>query len=149
MIMNRKYPVVVIVDDSKAFRVFSRDAIKRTTKWVRIFEAKDGIEGLQAYQQHKPDLILLDLNMPRLDGVSVLKAIMKEDSNARVIMTTAYDDDQNTINQLFKLGAYSFVPKPMNRMTLMKTVSDALYNGKIAGTHNQISKSFVLNQNYI
>jgi len=147
--MNRKYPVVVIVDDSKAFRVFSRDAIKRTTKWVRIFEAKDGIEGLQAYQQHKPDLILLDLNMPRLDGVSVLKAIMKEDSNARVIMTTAYDDDQNTINQLFKLGAYSFVPKPMNRMTLMKTVSDALYNGKIAGTHNQISKSFVLNQNYI
>lgn len=149
MIMNRKYPVVVIVDDSKAFRIFSRDAIKRTTKWVRIFEAKDGIEGLQAYQQHKPDLILLDLNMPRLDGVSVLKAIMKEDSNARVIMTTAYDDDQNTINQLFKLGAYSFVPKPMNRMTLMKTVSDALYNGKIAGTHNQISKSFVLNQNYI
>lgn len=147
--MNRKYPVVVIVDDSKAFRIFSRDAIKRTTKWVRIFEAKDGIEGLQAYQQHKPDLILLDLNMPRLDGVSVLKAIMKEDSNARVIMTTAYDDDQNTINQLFKLGAYSFVPKPMNRMTLMKTVSDALYNGKIAGTHNQISKSFVLNQNYI
>ncbi len=149
MIMNRKYPVVVIVDDSKAFRIFSRDAIKRTTKWVRIFEAKDGIEGLQAYQQHKPDLTLLDLNMPRLDGVSVLKAIMKEDSNARVIMTTAYDDDQNTINQLFKLGAYSFVPKPMNRMTLMKTVSDALYNGKIAGTHNQISKSFVLNQNYI
>ena len=149
MIMNRKYPVVVIVDDSKAFRIFSRDAIKRTTKWVRIFEAKDGIEGLQAYQQHKPDLILLDLNMPRLDGVSVLKAIMKEDSNARVIMTTAYDDDQNTINQLFKLGAYSFVPKPMNRMILMKTVSDALYNGKIAGTHNQISKSFVLNQNYI
>jgi len=149
MIMNRKYPVVVIVDDSKAFRVFSRDAIKRTTKWVRIFEAKDGIEGLQAYQQHKPDLILLDLNMPRLDGVSVLKAIMKEDSNVRIIMTTAYDDDQNTINHLFKLGAYSFVPKPMNRMTLMKTVSDALYNGKIAGTHNQISKSFVLNQNYI
>jgi len=146
--MDRKYPVVVIIDDSKAFRIFSRDVIKRTTKWVRIFDAKDGIEGLKLYKQHKPDLILLDLNMPKLDGSKVLEVIMKDDFNSRVIMTTAYDDDQETINRLFKLGAYSFVPKPMNRMTLMKTISDALYNGKIAGTHNQISKSFVLNQNY-
>lgn len=144
--MPRKFPIVLVVDDSKAFRVFCKDVIKRSTRWVRVYVAKDGVEGLQAYLQYKPDLVLLDMNMPRLDGTSVLKAIMKDDINARVIVTSAYADDQETINHLIKLGAYSFVPKPMNRMTLMKTISDALYNGKITGTHNQISKSFVLNQ---
>ncbi len=147
--MHGKYPVVLVIDDSKAFRMFTIDVIKRTIKWVHIFEAKDGIEGLKQYKHHKPDLILCDLNMPKLDGSKVLEVIMKDDFNARVIMTTAYGDDQESINRLFKLGAFSFVPKPMNRMTLMKTISDALYDGKIAGTHNQISKSFVLNQNYI
>jgi len=146
--MRRKYPIVLIIDDSKAFRIFSREAIKSSAKWVRVFEAKDGVEGLKLYKHHKPDLILLDLKMPKLDGSKVLEVILDDDFNARVIMTTAYDDDQETINQLLKLGAYSFVSKPMNRMTLMKTISGALYNGKIAGTHNQISKSFVLNQNY-
>lgn len=144
--MPRKFPIVLVVDDSKAFRVFCKDVIKRSTRWVRVYVVKDGVEGLQAYLQYKPDLVLLDMNMPRLDGTSVLKAIMKDDINARVIVTSAYTANQETINHLIKLGAYSFVSKPMNRMTLMKTISDALYNGKITGTHNQISKSFVLNQ---
>ena len=145
--MSKKYPVVLVVDDSKAFRVFAKDAIKRTVKWVRIFEAKDGVEGLKLYQKCKPDLILLDLRMPKLEGDKILEAIMKDNLDAKVIMTTAYDDDQETINQLMKLGAFSFVSKPMNRLTLMKYISDALYSGKIAGTHNQIAKSVVLNQN--
>ena len=148
MAVHRKYPIVLLIDDSKAFRMFSREVIKKSTRWVRVFEAKDGIEGLKLYKHHKPDLVLLDLKMPKLDGSKVLELIMKDNFNARVIVTTAYDDDQGTINQLIKLGAHNFVPKPMNRVTLSKTISDALYNGKIAGTHNQISKSFVLNQNY-
>ena len=139
---------MLVVDDSKAFRVFCKDVIKRSTRWVRVYVAKDGVEGLQAYLQYKPDLVLLDMNMPRLDGISVLKAIIKDDINAKVIVTSAYTDDQDTINHLIKLGAYSFIPKPMNRVTMSKTISEALYNGKIAGTNNMISKSFVLNQNY-
>jgi len=144
----KKFPIVLVVDDSKAFRVFCKDVIKRSTRWVRVYVANDGIDGLQAYLQYKPDLVLLDMNMPRLDGTSVLKAIMKDDINARVIVTSAYTDDQDIINHLIKLGAYSFVPKPMNRVTLSKTISEALYSGKVVGTNNQISKSFVLNQNY-
>jgi len=147
--MSRKYPIVLVIDDSKAFRRFSSEVIKKCTRWVRVVEAKDGIGGLKAYRQYKPDLVLLDMNMPRLNGQEVLKAIMKENFNARVVATTAYDDDQDTINHLIKLGAINFIPKPMNRVTLSKTISDALYNGKIAGTHNQIAKSFVLNEDYM
>jgi len=63
-------------------------------------------------------------------------------------MISAWKNDQTTINHLMKLGIFSFIPKPMNRTILMKVVTDALYNKRVAGTHNQIAKSFVLNQNY-
>ena len=72
---------------------------------------------------------------------------MKNDLNAKIIVTTAYDDSQEMINQMIKLGAHAFLPKPMNRMTLMKTITDSLYHGKVSGNHNQICKSVVLEQN--
>ena len=145
--MSKKFPIVLIIDDSKAFRTFFVDVIKKTVKWVRIFEAENGIEGIKLFQKYNPDLILLDIKMPKIEGGKVLEFIMEKNVNVKIIMTTAYADDQKTINQLIKMGAFSFIPKPMNRMTLMKTVTDALYNGKISGTHNQISKSIVLEQN--
>ena len=148
MNVSRKFPIVLVIDDAPKFTEFCKVVIEKSIKWVRVRVANDGIEGLKAYQQHKPDLVLLDLNMPRLDGISVLKAIMKDDFNVKVVVTTAYDDSQETINQMIKLGAYSFLPKPMNLILLMKTISDALYNGRVAGTNNKVAKSCVLNDNY-
>lgn len=73
-------------------------------------------------------------------------------------MTSAWNNDQHTINTLIKLGAFSFIPKPMNRTILMKSVTDALYQGKIANNSNRkikskevlnrMGKSVVLNQHY-
>ena len=144
----RKFPIILLVDDSKAFRIFCRDIIKRSIKWARLYDAEDGVEALQLYVKYKPDLILLDYNMPKLDGSKVLEAIKKNDYETRVIMISAWKDDQTTINHLIKLGAFSFVPKPMNRTVLMKAITDALHQGKIAGNSNQISKSVVLSENY-
>lgn len=146
--MSKKYPIVLVIDDSKAFRIFSKDIIKKTVKGVRIIEAQDGIEGLKMYQHHKPDLVLLDIQMPRLNGSDVLDYIIKDNRDTKIIIISAYTNDQISINQLIKHGAYNFVPKPMNRIIMMKVISDALYAGKIAGTNNQMSKSVVLNQNY-
>lgn len=148
MSMSRKFPILLVVDDAPAFRKFCQKILGKSIKWIRVYVAKDGIEDLQAYRQYKPDLVLLDINMPRLDGISVLKAIMKDDIKSKVIVTTAFDDSQENINHMMKLGAYSFLPKPMNLLLLVKSVSDALYNGHVAGTSTQIGKSFVLNENY-
>jgi len=146
--VSRKFPIVLVIDDAPKFTEFCKTVIEKSIKWVRVRVAKDGIEGLKAYKKYNPDLVLLDLNMPKLDGISVLKAIMKDNFNVKVVVTTAYDDSQETINQMIKLGAHGFLPKPMNLILLTKTISDALYNGKVAGTHNKVSKSFVLNHNY-
>jgi len=151
----RKFPIILLVDDSKAFRLFCNDIIKRSVKWARIKEATDGLEGLQLYLQFKPDLILLDLNMPKLHGKKVLEAIMKNDSNAKVIVTSAYDSNQaqGVVNELIKLGATSFVPKPMNRTILMKAIKDVLHQSTISTSRKVSSKSnmertVVLNTNY-
>lgn len=151
----RKFPIILLVDDSKAFRLFCSGIIKSSVKWVRIKEAEDGLEGLKLYLQYKPDLILLDLNMPKLDGKQVLAAIMKNDYNAKVIVTSAYDVNQaqNVVNELIKLGATSFVPKPMNRTILMKAIKDVLHQNTISLTRKKsknsiLEKTVVLNTNY-
>lgn len=151
----RKFPIILLVDDSRAFRMFCKDIIKRSVKWVRLKEAEDGVEGLQLYLQFKPDIILLDLNMPKLHGKKVLEAIMKNDRNAKVIVTSAYDVNQaqSIVNELIKLGATSFVPKPMNRTILMKAIKDVLHQNTISPTRKKSTKStmektVVLSTNY-
>ena len=133
--MVRKFPVVLLVDDSDAFRIFCRDAIKDSIKFIQILEAKDGIEALRQYQSHKPDMILLDLKMPRLEGEKVLELIRKNDKITKIIVTSAYSNDQESINNLIKMGANSYVPKPMNRINLMKVITDTLAKGKMPGTN--------------
>ena len=139
----RKFPIILLVDDSKAFRLFCKGIITKSVKWVRIKEAEDGIEGLKLYLQFKPDVILLDLNMPKLNGRDVLEVIMKKDHNAKVIVTSAYDANQaqNVVNELIKLGATSFVPKPMNRTILMKAIKDVLHQNIISLTRKKSKNS--------
>ncbi|WP_342448754.1 response regulator [Nitrosopumilus ureiphilus] len=144
----RKYPIILIIDDSKVFRSFCHDIIKKSVRLARICEAKDGVEGLKLYVKYRPDLILLDYVMPNLDGSKVLEYIRKNDKDTRVIMISAWKDDQTTINYLMKLGAFSFISKPMNRTILMKVVTDALHQGKITSNSNRISKSVVLSEYY-
>ncbi|EPA05988.1 response regulator transcription factor [Candidatus Nitrosarchaeum limnium] len=138
--MGRQYPIMLIVDDSDSFREFARHHIKTDIKFITILLAKNGVECLQMYKQHKPDVILLDWKMPGLDGIQVLKAIMRDDARTKVIMTTAYTEDQELLNQMMVLGAFSFVPKPMQRVNLLKVVADALRERKNIGMYGQIPK---------
>jgi CheY-like chemotaxis protein len=131
---------MLIVDDSDSFREFAKYHIKTDIKFITILLAKDGVECLQMYKQYKPDVILLDWKMPGLDGIQVLKAIMQDDARTKVIMTTAYTEDQELLNQMMALGAFSFVPKPMQRVNLLKVVSDALRERKNMGMYGQTPK---------
>ena len=136
--MSRQYPIMLIIDDSDSFREFARYHIKNDIKFINIILARNGVEGLQMYKQYKPDVILLDWQMPQLDGMQVLKAITQDDANVKVIMTTAYTENQELVNDMMKFGAFSFVRKPMQRVNLLKVVSDALRERKKAGFYGGI-----------
>ena len=67
---------ILIVDDASFMRTLLKDIIKSNGLASEIFEAADGIEGVKAYQKVKPDLVTMDVNMPRADGIQALRAIL-------------------------------------------------------------------------
>ncbi|EGG42266.1 CheY-like receiver [Candidatus Nitrosarchaeum limnium SFB1] len=136
--MGRQYPIILIVDDSQAFREFAQLVIKDDLKFVTIITATNGMEGLQMYKKYKPDVIILDWKMPVMDGMQVLKTVMKDDLRTKVIMTTAYTEDQLLLNEMKALGALCFVPKPTQRLLLLKAINDGLRERKNAGLYGQI-----------
>lgn len=72
--------------------------------------AKDGNEGLQAYIEFRPDLMLLDITMPNKDGRECLQSVLSENANAVVLMVSAIQD-MNVIEECLKLGAKGFINK--------------------------------------
>ena len=94
---------------------------------VRIVTASDGVEALEKVEQHKPDLILLDIMMPRLSGFQVCRRI-KEDPKTRdvqVLMVTALNE-LGDIEQATECGTDDFVSKPVNKFELLTRVKSLL-----------------------
>jgi len=136
----KRYTRILVADDSNAFRFFVKNSIKNSFKNIVVIEAKNGKEAVMEFQKNLPQLTLLDIKMPEVDGTLSLKAIKKLRHDAKVIITSAFSTEQRTINNLISEGASSFLPKPMNRMLLLKTVSDFINDIPYAATHNKIKK---------
>lgn len=103
---------VMIVDDSDAIRMVLKD-ILIIGKHKMVSELSSGIEVLKEYSRLKPDIVLLDMAMPKKDGLTVLKEIIEFNPNAKVIMISA-SDNQETVRECMKAGALAYVLKPFN-----------------------------------
>jgi DNA-binding NtrC family response regulator len=84
-----------------------------------VYQATDGIEGLQQYQQRAPDVVLLDLRMPRMDGLEVLESISKDLNLVPVIVVTGAGVLQDAVTAL-RLGAFDFITKPIVDMAVLE-----------------------------
>jgi two-component system chemotaxis response regulator CheB len=102
----------LIVDDSAYMRVVIKDMLESDPGLEVVGIAKDGIEAVEKTKQLMPDVVLLDIQMPRMDGMATLQRIMKE-SPTRVIMLSAMDkkDDMLPLRAL-EMGAVDFISKP-------------------------------------
>lgn len=101
---------VMIADDYAETRMFLRDMLEIANHEV-VAEAVDGLEAVERFKTTRPDIVLLDLAMPKMDGLSVLKEIKKLDENAKVILLTA-SGNLKTINECVQAGAVTYVFKP-------------------------------------
>ncbi len=105
---------ILVVDDASFMRTLLKDIIKSNGLASEIFEAADGIEGVKAYQKIKPDLVTLDVNMPRADGIQALRAILKINPSAKVVMITSVEE-KHIVQDAIKLGARDYIVKPFDR----------------------------------
>ena len=121
--MKPVYGTILIADDD----VDIRDILKDTLKSLggTIVTAANGEECLDRVEASGPDLILLDIEMPIMNGLDVLKALKQRGNNAAVIMITAYGTIERAV-QAMKEGAYDFITKPFDLDHIALTVEKAL-----------------------
>ncbi len=109
---------VLIVDDSAYMRVVLKDMLETDPGISVIGSAKDGVEAVEKVKSLAPDVVLLDIQMPKMDGIATLQRIMKE-SPARTVMLSAMDkvDDQLPLKAL-EMGAVDFISKPSGPVSI-------------------------------
>jgi len=116
---------ILIVDDASFMRSVLKDIIKNNGLASEIFEAADGIEGVKAFQKVKPDLVTMDVNMPRADGIQALRAILKIDPHAKVVMITSVEE-KHIVQDAIKLGARDYIVKPFDRSNVPLTLNKVI-----------------------
>ena len=111
---------ILIVDDSK----IAREMLKKTLKslgYDDFEEAVDGEDGFNKYKQYKPDLVLSDIEMPKMDGFEGLKLIKEYDNDAYVVIISSVANTQ-VLQQTISSGAKNIVRKPLNGKKLQDIV---------------------------
>lgn len=101
---------VLVVDDQALVRAGFRMILEAEPDMEVVGEAADGLDALAAAQRHLPDVVLMDVRMPNLDGISATRRILEGGSSARVLMLTTFDMDEY-VYEAFRAGASGFLLK--------------------------------------
>ena len=116
---------VLVVDDHALLRTGVANIINQEPDLSVIAEAGNGAEAVDAYEQHHPDVTLLDLRMPVMEGVEAVRRIREKDPAARVIVLTTYDTDDE-IARALKAGAKAYVLKDISADDLIACIRSVL-----------------------
>ncbi|MEA4882359.1 MAG: response regulator [Clostridia bacterium] len=110
---------VMVVDDAAFMRM--RCAKLLSQNGYDVLEAENGLDALEKYREHKPDVVLMDITMPVMDGLTALKEIREADPGAKIVMVSAMGQ-QAMVIQSIKSGAKDFVLKPFEPDKVLSSV---------------------------
>lgn len=116
---------VLVVDDAMFMRTVLKNILKKNGYEV-IAEASNGLEAIDQFKRHQPDIVTMDITMPEMDGILALKEIIQINPQAKVCMVSAMGQEQVIIESV-KSGAKDFLVKPFNEEEValkMKKLSD-------------------------
>ena len=119
---------IVIVDDEPITRLDIRDMVECAGYEV-VGEASDGFEAIRVCDEKHPDLVIMDIKMPLLDGLTASKKIVANGSASGIILLTAYSD-RHFIQKATEFGALGYLVKPLNEQSLIPTVEVAIAKGR-------------------
>ena len=133
---------IVIVDDHQLFR----EGVKRILDFEKSFEivaeGDDGSDVMDLYVQHKPDVVLMDINMPRMNGVDATEKLIKEYPNAKVIILSIHDDE-SYVSHALKTGALGYMLKEMDAEAIIQAIKVVAAGGSYLHpkvTHNLVTE---------
>jgi two-component system nitrogen regulation response regulator NtrX len=129
---------ILVVDDEKGIR----DSLKMVLEFESydVQFAENGPEALRAYASMPIDLVLLDVKMAGMDGLEVLQKLREKSSELPVIMISGHGTIETAV-EATKLGAFDFLPKPLDRDKLLVTVRNALQAAKLAEEYRKLRES--------
>lgn len=115
---------VLIVDDAAFMRMMLKDVLTKN-QFTVIGEAENGFIAVQKHTELKPDLTIMDITMPEMDGIQAVKEIRRKDPMARIIMCSAMGQ-QAMVIEAIQSGAKDFVVKPFKADRVVEAVTKAL-----------------------
>ena len=111
---------ILIVDDAAFMRMMIKDILTKNGYGV-AGEAENGLKAVEKYNETKPDLVMMDITMPEMDGIQALKKIKEADANATVIMCSAMGQ-QAMVIEAIQSGAKDFIVKPFQPDRVLEAI---------------------------
>ena len=114
---------IMLVDDSK----FMRELLKKflSTKHTIVGEADDGTVAVEKYDECKPDVVLMDIVMPHMDGIAATRQIMRAHPDAKIIMCTSVGQEKK-VKAAIEAGAVGYITKPFQGSNVLKEIESVL-----------------------
>lgn len=112
---------ILVVDDSEISRVMLKTMIEAISGSLEVYEARDGVEAIKMVQQHKPDLITLDEEMPRKNGLDTVPELLKINPDSRIVLITAHEEDN--VKAKVKELAIEYLSKPITEAKVIHLLS--------------------------
>lgn len=112
---------IVIVDDSQPYRKALCSILQKKTNLKVVAEAENGQAGIQAVEKHKPDVVLMDISMPVMNGIDATRIITSKFPNAKVIVLTMHNDPSYS-DRAHKVGACLFLAKDCGKEKLFSAI---------------------------
>jgi len=121
--MDNKNKKILVVDDQFGIRILLNEIFQKAG--YQTFQAANGAQALALVKKEEPELVILDMKIPGMDGLEILKRIKKDYENIKVIIMTAYGE-LDMIQEAMEVGAVTYFSKPFDIDELMETVRTQL-----------------------
>ena len=114
---------VMLVDDFAPWRSYLRSLLAERPKVEIVSEAVDGLEAVQKAEELQPDVILMDIGMPRMNGIEAAERIRKVSPNSKILIVSVENSD-DTVEAVRSVGAHSYIPKAEVRSKLLAAIDN-------------------------
>ncbi|MFQ5489212.1 MAG: response regulator [Phycisphaerae bacterium] len=115
---------ILLVDDSRTIRNIQKNTLA-AMGYKDVDEAADGVEALAKLAQKRPDLVLVDWNMPNMDGITLIRKVRETDKSLPLIMVTT-EAEKSRVMEALKAGVNNYVVKPFTAETLSEKITQTM-----------------------